>query len=84
MGSLVIANHATSVCVNPRDQPEPHNMAAPIQETETNRFDKWWKDLGVRKLLAWQATILVSQMTTGYDESVVGSFQSMKPWVKGL
>jgi hypothetical protein len=22
-------------------------------------------------------------MTTGYDENVVGSFQSMKPWVKG-
>ncbi|KAJ5771186.1 uncharacterized protein N7511_003237 [Penicillium nucicola] len=59
-------------------------MAAPVQQIETNRFEKWWKDLGIRKLLAWQATILVSQMTTGYDESVVGSFQSMKPWVNDM
>ncbi|KAJ5801382.1 uncharacterized protein N7518_003450 [Penicillium psychrosexuale] len=59
-------------------------MTAPIHEIETHRFDKWWKDLGMRKLLAWQATILISQMTTGYDESVVGSFQSMKPWVKDM
>lgn len=58
-------------------------MTAPVQEFQTQRFAKWWKDLGLRKLLAWQATILISQMTTGYDESVVGSFQSMKPWVKG-
>lgn len=47
------------------------------------RFEMWWKDLGLRKLIAWQLTILISQMTTGYDESVVGSMQSMKPWVKG-
>ncbi|KAF4769426.1 hypothetical protein N7455_008500 [Penicillium solitum] len=59
-------------------------MTAPVQEFQTQRFAKWWKDLGLRKLLAWQATILVSQMTTGYDESVVGSFQSMKPWVKDM
>ncbi|CDM32380.1 hypothetical protein DTO006G1_2326 [Penicillium roqueforti] len=59
-------------------------MTAPVHEIETHRFDKWWKDLGMRKLLAWQATILISQMTTGYDESVVGSFQSMKPWVKDM
>ncbi|OQE41818.1 hypothetical protein PENCOP_c004G06572 [Penicillium coprophilum] len=59
-------------------------MNVPIQAVETHRFDKWWKDLGLRKLLAWQATILLSQMTTGYDESVVGSFQSMKPWVKDM
>lgn len=58
-------------------------MTAPVQEFQTQRFAKWWKDLGLRKLLAWQATILISQMTTDYDESVVGSFQSMKPWVKG-
>ncbi|KAJ6190325.1 hypothetical protein N7519_000346 [Penicillium mononematosum] len=56
----------------------------PTQEMESNPFEKWWKDLGIRKLLAWQATILVSQMTTGYDESVVGSFQSMKPWTKDM
>lgn len=24
-----------------------------------------------------------TQMATGYDESVVGSFQSMQPWING-
>ncbi|KAJ5288637.1 hypothetical protein N7478_001667 [Penicillium angulare] len=59
-------------------------MAAPTQQINDRRFEKWWKDTGLCKLLAWQATILVSQMTTGYDESVVGSFQSMTPWVKDM
>lgn len=81
MGSLALPD--ALLCVNPRDQPHPPKMTAPVHEIETHRFDKWWKDLGMRKLLAWQAIILISQMTTGYDESVVGSFQSMKPWVKG-
>jgi hypothetical protein len=48
-----------------------------------SRFDKWWKDVGLRRLIGWQITILISQMTTGYDESVVGSLQSMQPWVDG-
>jgi hypothetical protein len=25
----------------------------------------------------------MSQMTVGYDESVVGSLQAMRPWVEG-
>jgi hypothetical protein len=48
-----------------------------------SRFDKWWKDVGLRRLIGWQITVLISQMTTGYDESVVGSLQSMQPWVDG-
>lgn len=48
-----------------------------------SRFDKWWKDVGLRRLILWQITILISQMTTGYDESVVGSLQAMQPWVDG-
>ncbi|TVY45738.1 Lactose permease [Lachnellula subtilissima] len=41
----------------------------------------WWRDRGLRKLLFWQGCIVVSQMTVGYDESVVGSLQAMKPWI---
>ncbi|KAJ5533020.1 hypothetical protein N7494_009572 [Penicillium frequentans] len=59
-------------------------MAAPTQQINDRRFERWWKDTGLCKLLAWQATILISQMTTGYDESVVGSLQSMDPWVKDM
>jgi hypothetical protein len=84
MGSFIVPDYATPIFVNLTDQLHPHGMAASIKEAQLGCFGKWWKDLGLRKLLAWQATILVSQMTTGYDESVVGSFQSMKPWVKGL
>ncbi|KAG9522147.1 MFS sugar transporter-like protein, partial [Aureobasidium melanogenum] len=51
-----------------------------MQQSDHGRFDKWWKDVGLRKLICWQACILASQMVTGYDESVVGSFQSMQPW----
>jgi len=58
-------------------------MDPSTQHIQIRRFDKWWKDLSLCKLLAWQATILVSQMTAGFDVTVVGSFQSMKPWVRG-
>lgn len=44
---------------------------------------KWWKDSGLRRLMFWQLCILVSQATVGYDESLVGSFQAMQPWVEG-
>ncbi|KAL4968326.1 general substrate transporter [Aspergillus stella-maris] len=54
------------------------------EQISTLRFDKWWKDLGLRKLIFWQSTILISQMTTGYDESVVGSLQSMQPWITDM
>ncbi|KAJ5811163.1 hypothetical protein N7447_010679 [Penicillium robsamsonii] len=59
-------------------------MTVPVQEIETDRLDKLWKYLGLRKLLAWQDNIFLSQITTGYDESVVRSFQSMKPRVKDM
>ncbi|KAL2824415.1 general substrate transporter [Aspergillus cavernicola] len=57
-------------------------MAA--DEHNTDRFSIWWKDLGFRKLIFWQTTILLSQMTTGYDESLVGSLQAMQPWVDDM
>ncbi|KAL1847487.1 hypothetical protein Plec18170_008600 [Paecilomyces lecythidis] len=59
-------------------------MSTTPEIIHNRRFEMWWKDLGLRKLIAWQLTILISQMTTGYDESVVGSMQSMKPWVKDM
>lgn len=43
----------------------------------------WWHDKGLRKVIFWQACIMMSQMIVGYDEVIVGSFQSMDPWVKG-
>lgn len=49
-----------------------------------NTNAKWWRDKGLRKLVFWQCCILVSQMTAGFDETVVGSFQAMEPWVQGL
>jgi hypothetical protein len=48
-----------------------------------NTNPQWWRDSGLRKLILWQGCILVSQMTVGYDEVVVGSFQAMNPWIKG-
>ncbi|PSN59349.1 hexose transporter [Corynespora cassiicola Philippines] len=45
---------------------------------------KWWKDSGLRRLMFWQLCILVSQATVGYDESLVGSFQAMQPWVEAM
>lgn len=43
----------------------------------------WWRDSGLRKLIFWQSWILVSQMVVGYDEVIVGTFQTMKPWKQG-
>jgi hypothetical protein len=43
----------------------------------------WWRDSGLRRLVFWQTCILISQMVVGYDEVIVGSFQSMDPWVQG-
>lgn len=44
---------------------------------------QWWRYSGIRRLVFWQTCILVSQMVVGYDEVVVGSFQSMDSWVQG-
>ncbi|KAF3005415.1 hypothetical protein E8E14_000412 [Neopestalotiopsis sp. 37M] len=44
----------------------------------------WWKKSGLRRLVFWQSCILVSQMIVGYDEVVVGSFQSMDNWVQDM
>lgn len=44
---------------------------------------QWWCDSGLRRLVFWQACILVTQMTAGYDGSVVGNFQAMDPWIEG-
>ncbi|KAF0324073.1 hypothetical protein GQ607_008778 [Colletotrichum asianum] len=40
----------------------------------------WWKDQGLRKLIFWQTCILAAQITVGYDEVIVGSFQALQPW----
>lgn len=40
----------------------------------------WWRDNGLRKLILWQSFILLAQMTVGYDESIIGSFQSIQAW----
>lgn len=44
----------------------------------------WWRDSGLRRLVFWQGCILISQMVVGYDEVIVGSFQSMDPWVQDM
>lgn len=43
----------------------------------------WWRDGGLRKLIFWQTCILAAQMTVGYDEVIVGSFQALQPWQDG-
>ncbi|KAJ0283661.1 hypothetical protein CBS470a_007201 [Colletotrichum nupharicola] len=43
----------------------------------------WWKDQGLRKLIFWQTCILAAQITVGYDEVIVGSFQALQPWQDG-
>lgn len=40
----------------------------------------WLRDVGLRKLLFWQFCIMASQISVGYDEAIMGSFQAMKPW----
>jgi hypothetical protein len=63
----------------------PTAVAQAISSLEfpNNTNPQWWRDSGLRKLIFWQACILISQMTVGYDEIVVGSFQAMKPWIEG-
>ncbi|TVY35415.1 Lactose permease [Lachnellula occidentalis] len=53
-------------------------------ELQNNANPYRWRDKGLRKLLFWQGCIVVSQMTVGYDESVVGSLQAMKPWIAAM
>jgi hypothetical protein len=49
-----------------------------------NTNTKWWKDPGMRKLNFMILCVITAQMTCGYDEAVVGNFQAMKPWLKGM
>ncbi|KAK8230310.1 general substrate transporter [Phyllosticta capitalensis] len=58
--------------------------AAQLETLQNNTNPKWWKDAGLRRLLFWQGCVLVSQMTVGYDESVIGSLQTMQPWVDDM
>jgi len=48
-----------------------------------NTNSVWWKDAGLRKLNFMIVCFITAQMTCGYDESVVGNFQAMEPWLKG-
>lgn len=43
----------------------------------------WWRDGGLRKLVFWQTCILAAQITVGYDEVIIGSFQALQPWQDG-
>lgn len=52
-------------------------------EIPNNTNPQWFKDRGLKRLVFWQACILISQMTIGYDESLIGSFQAMSPWIQG-
>ncbi|KAK4498922.1 hypothetical protein PRZ48_009432 [Zasmidium cellare] len=54
------------------------------KDFENNTNAQWWRDPGLRRLVFWQACILLSQMTVGYDESVTGSLQSMQPWLDAM
>ena len=38
---------------------------------------------GLRRLVFWQSCLLVSQVTVGYDEVLVGSLQTMPKWLEG-
>jgi hypothetical protein len=49
-----------------------------------NTNAKWWKDPGMKKLNFMIVCVITAQMTCGYDEAVVGNFQAMKPWLKGM
>ncbi|EME44007.1 hypothetical protein DOTSEDRAFT_79908 [Dothistroma septosporum NZE10] len=46
-----------------------------------NTHAQWWKDPGLRKLNILILAIITVQITCGYDEAVIGSFQAMKPWL---
>lgn len=43
----------------------------------------WWKDGGLRKLILWQTCISAAQITVGFDEVIIGSFQALQPWQDG-
>lgn len=38
----------------------------------------------MRKLNFMIICVITAQMTSGYDEAVVGNFQAMKPWLKDM
>lgn len=63
---------------------------APSIKTEPGLLDltgtpilPWWRDSGLRKLIFWQTCILAAQITVGYDEVIIGSFQALQPWQDG-
>ncbi|KAL6414263.1 hexose transporter protein [Ilyonectria robusta] len=62
----------------------PNGSMAAAAATIANPDGPWWRDGGLRKLVFWQSWMLVSQMTVGYDEVIVGTFQAMDPWQKAM
>ncbi|CZR51835.1 related to hexose transporter protein [Phialocephala subalpina] len=55
-----------------------------VMKLPNNTSPQWWRDRGLRRLIFWQMCTLVTQMTVGYDESIVGSFQAMEPWIRDM
>ncbi|CAK4020779.1 general substrate transporter [Lecanosticta acicola] len=51
---------------------------------ENNTHPKWWKDPGLRTLNFLILGIISIQITSGYDQVVVGSFQAMRPWLNDM
>ncbi|RDW74848.1 hypothetical protein BP6252_05990 [Coleophoma cylindrospora] len=55
-----------------------------ISRLQNNTNPKWWKDPGLKKLVLCIAAPLSLQITVGYDESLVGSLLSMKPFLRDM
>ena len=49
-----------------------------------NTHPRWWKDPALRRLNVLILAIITVQITCGYDEAVIGSFQAMRPWVAAM
>jgi MFS family permease len=49
-----------------------------------NTHSQWWKDPALRRLNALILAIITVQITCGYDQAVIGSFQAMVPWTDAM
>ncbi|KAF8864878.1 general substrate transporter [Acephala macrosclerotiorum] len=65
---------------------EDKSASSPVttMNLPNNTNPQWWHDRGLQRLIFWQMCILISQMTVGFDESIVGSFQAMEPWIRDM
>lgn len=57
--------------------------SATLNLPSNNTAPNWWSDPGIRRLTGWLIVVFLSQLCTGFDDTLKSKSQSFKSGKKG-